>query len=107
EEGAALLGWREVPNDNRLLGESAVATQPVFEQVFIDLSAVVADSDLFTDARSAKVERKLYVIRKRIEHAVDTLPLKNALSRRFFFIVSLSSKTLIYKGMLTARQLEP
>ena len=53
-----------------------------------------------------RFERKLYVIRKRVEHAVDTLKI-NALSRRFFYIVSLSANTLIYKGMLTARQLEP
>ena len=46
------------------------------------------------------------MIRKRIEHAVDRLKI-NALSRRFFYIVSLSANTLIYKGMLTARQLEP
>ena len=46
------------------------------------------------------------MIRKRIEHAVDTLKI-NPLSRRFFYIVSLSANTLIYKGMLTARQLGP
>jgi len=106
EEGATLLGWRDVPSDNSLLGESAVATQPIFEHLFIDLTAVLA-GDLPADERAAKAERKLYVIRKRIENAVDALPLKNALSRRFFFIVSLSSKTLIYKGMLTAQQLGP
>ena len=49
-------------------------------------------------------ERKLYVIRKRVEHAVDKLKI-NPLSRRFFYIVSLSANTLTYKGMLTARQL--
>ncbi len=47
------------------------------------------------------------MIRKRVEHAVDKLPLKNALSRRLFYIVSLSANTLIYKGMLTAQQLDP
>ena len=54
----------------------------------------------------ARFERKLYVIRKRIEHAVDALKI-NALSRRFFYIVSLSSQRLIYKGMLQAKQLQP
>jgi glutamate synthase (ferredoxin) len=102
EEGATLLGWRDVPTDNRLLGDSAVATQPVFQQVFIGSPFPVTDR-----ASELKFERKLYVIRKRIEHAADKLPLKNALSRRFFFIVSLSSKTLVYKGMLQARQLQP
>ena len=117
EEGQRLLGWREVPTDNHLVGDSARATQPVFEQVFIDLSAAVAAADSSDDisaevqraraeARRAKAERTLYVIRKRIEHAVDRVKV-NALSRRFFYIVSLSANTLIYKGMLTARQLEP
>ena len=46
------------------------------------------------------------MIRKRVEHAVDALDL-NAISRRFFYIVGLSAKTLIYKGMLTAQQLQP
>jgi glutamate synthase (ferredoxin) len=102
EEGATLVGWRDVPTDNQLLGESAVATQPVFKQLFIGSPFPVTDR-----ASEQKFERKLYVIRKRIENAVDKLPLKSALSRRFFFIVSLSAKTLIYKGMLRAQQLEP
>jgi glutamate synthase (ferredoxin) len=106
EEGQRLLGWREVPNDNSLVGDSARATQPIFQQLFIDVSAAMAGEDVSAEARSARAERKLYVIRKRIEHAVDRLKV-NALSRRFFYIVSLSASTLIYKGMLTARQLEP
>jgi len=101
EEGQRLLGWRDVPNDNSLIGDSAKATQPVFEQVFI-----AAGFDTTSDEGRARFERKLYVIRKRIEHAVDALKI-NALSRRFFFIVSLSSQRLIYKGMLQAKQLEP
>src|SRR5205823_14922296 len=80
--------------------------QPVVQQVFIGVSAVFTATDLSAEARSAKAERKLYVIRKRIEAAVDTVAV-NALSRRFFYIVSLSSNTLTYKGMLTARQLAP
>ena len=99
EEGQRLLGWRDVPTDNRLVGPSARATQPVFQHLFIAASEAVAhDRVVF--------ERKLYVIRKRIEHAVDTLKI-NPLSRRFFYIVSLSANTLTYKGMLTARQLAP
>jgi glutamate synthase (ferredoxin) len=101
EEGQSLLGWREVPTDNTLVGDSAKATQPVFEQVFIG-----ASFDTSNDEGRARFERKLYVIRKRIEHAVDALKI-NALSRRFFYIVSLSSQRLIYKGMLQAKQLEP
>ena len=99
EEGQTLLGWRDVPSDNSLLGDSAKATQPVFRHVFIGARGAAA-----TDGMA--FERKLYVIRKRIEHAVDSVDI-NPLSRRFFYIVSLSARTLIYKGMLTAQQLRP
>ena len=95
EEGATLLGWRDVPTDNTLVGDSARATQPIFQQLFVGLPVT-----------GHAGERRLYVIRKRIEHAVDALQV-NALSRRFFYVVSLSANTLIYKGMLTARQLGP
>jgi glutamate synthase (NADPH) large chain len=99
EEGQRLIGWRDVPTNNAMVGPSARATQPVFQHLFIAGSdAAVRDRALF--------ERKLYVIRKRVEHAVDTLKI-NPLSRRFFYIVSLSANTLTYKGMLTARQLAP
>ena len=99
EEGQALLGWRDVPSDNSLLGDSAKATQPVFRHLFIGARGAAA-----TDGMA--FERKLYVIRKRIEHAVDAVDI-NPLSRRFSYIVSLSARTLIYKGMLTAQQLRP
>ncbi|HSC97522.1 MAG TPA: glutamate synthase central domain-containing protein, partial [Casimicrobiaceae bacterium] len=69
-----------------------------------DASASVGPAK--AETRRAMAERKLYVIRKRIEHAVDKLKI-NALARRAFYIVSLSANTLIYKGMLTARQLGP
>ncbi|NOT27515.1 MAG: glutamate synthase large subunit [Acidobacteria bacterium] len=99
EEGQDFLGWREVPYDNSLLGDSAKATQPVFRHVFIGArGACASDGQAF--------ERKLYVIRKRFERAVDALDI-NPLSRRFCYIVSLSARTLIYKGMLTAQQLQP
>ena len=102
EEGQTLLGWRDVPTDNRLVGDSARATQPVFSSC----SSAPRVDDRPTPRRALRFERKLYVIRKRVEHAVDALKI-NALSRRFFYIVSLSANTLIYKGMLTAQQLEP
>ena len=96
EEGQTLLGWRDVPSDNRLLGDSARAAQPQFAQLFIGSRGPEGQA----------FERTLYVIRKRIEHAADTLKI-SAISRRLFYIVSLSANTLIYKGMLTAQQLEP
>src|SRR5262245_31372297 len=79
EEGQQLLGWRDVPTNDSPIGPSAVRVEPVFRQVFIGRSTQAArltpdastDGGAFTD--SGAFERRLYVIRKRIEHAVDTL----------------------------------
>jgi glutamate synthase (ferredoxin) len=95
EEGQRLLGWRDLPTDDRALGATAVSVEPHFRQIFIGRGAGVTDRGDF--------ERKLYVIRKRLENAVDALDLPG---RRFFYIPSLSSRTLIYKGMLSADQIE-
>jgi glutamate synthase (NADPH) large chain len=101
EEGQEPLGWRSVPTDESRLGATAVKARPVIEQVFIG-DGCTAGSSIPTDPM--RFERKLYVIRKRIEHAVDGLSLSE---RHLFYIASLSSKTLIYKGMLTADQIQP
>src|SRR3989449_777018 len=94
EEGQRLLGWRDVPTDDRLLGASAVHVEPHIKQVFIGRG----------EARDpAHFERKLYVIRKRIEHAVEAMDFSE---KRLTYIPSLSSNTLIYKGMLSADQIE-
>jgi glutamate synthase (ferredoxin) len=101
EQGQSLLGWRPVPVEDDQLGGSARASRPVIEQVFIGASAEVREA-LAQDPMA--FERTLYVIRKRIEHAVDALP---AADRQRFYIPSLSSRTLVYKGMLTAAQIQP
>jgi glutamate synthase (ferredoxin) len=102
EEGQRVLGWRDVPTDDALLGPSAVAVEPVFRQLFI------ARGPSFEGAEGREAdlrfERKLYVIRKRIEHAVDGMALPD---RSAFYVPSLSSRTMIYKGMLTASQIAP
>jgi glutamate synthase (ferredoxin) len=95
EEGQRLLGWRTVPTDDRLLGETARSVEPVIRQVFIGRGPAARDQ--------AHFERKLYVIRKRMEKAVAALELPG---KRFFYIPSLSARTLIYKGMLSADQIE-
>jgi glutamate synthase (NADPH/NADH) large chain len=96
EEGQTLLGWRDVPVDDASLGPTAVSAKPAFRQVFIGRAPGIADDQA--------LERKLYIIRKRIEHAVwnSSLP-----QRSLFYIPSLSARTLIYKGMLTPTQVEP
>src|SRR5215831_6486206 len=115
EEGQQLLGWRNVPTDDSPVGPSAVRVEPVFKQLFIgarrDTVRLKPDTTsnevrLSPDPTDrAAFERRLYVIRKRIEHAVDALNIADE-QRKFFYIVSLSCNTLIYKGMLTASQIE-
>src|SRR5881396_2314228 len=95
EEGQRVLGWRDVRTDDSPVGPTARSVEPVFKQVFIGRAAAVPDRATF--------ERKLYVIRKRAEHAVRASELAE---RKFFYLPSLSANTLIYKGMLSADQIE-
>ena len=92
EEGQRLLGWRDVPTDDSLVGPSARAAEPLFEQVFIGAGGGIAGADA-----ALRFERKLYVIRKRVERAVETLKI-NALARRTFYIVSLSAQHADLQG---------
>ncbi|HYM48850.1 MAG TPA: glutamate synthase central domain-containing protein, partial [Burkholderiaceae bacterium] len=95
EEGQTVLGWRDVPTDDSSLGPTARAAAPSFKQIFIARAAGVADDWAF--------ERKLYVIRKRTEHTIAKCDLSE---RKFFYVPSLSARTLVYKGMLTPSQVE-
>lgn len=88
EEGLQTLGWRDVPVDPTCLGASAQHVMPAFAQVFIQ--------DL-TGATGIELDRKLFIVRKRIEHELPA-------EQRTYF-PSLSSRTLVYKGMLTPPQL--
>jgi glutamate synthase domain-containing protein 2/glutamate synthase domain-containing protein 1/glutamate synthase domain-containing protein 3 len=98
EEGQQVLGWRDVPHDPQAIGWLARESLPVMRQVFVGSgsagSAATAgpvDSDAF--------ERKLYVIRRRLENL--------ALERSgFVYLTSLSSRTLVYTGMLMGSQIE-
>ena len=96
EEGQHLLGWREVPTDADAadVGPSARAVEPYMLHVFVGRGAGLADQDAF--------ERRLYVIRKRFEKAMERSGIDGA---PFCYFASLSSRTLVYKGMLTATQL--
>src|SRR5215472_565503 len=95
EEGQAILGWRPLPTDDSPVGPSAQAVEPTFEQVFIARAPSISDAQAF--------ERKLYVIRKRVEHAIRSSDIGD---RGSFYLPSLSANTLIYKGMLSADQIE-
>ncbi|MGE5595286.1 MAG: glutamate synthase large subunit, partial [Hyphomicrobiales bacterium] len=94
EEGQHLLGWREVPTDNREVGATARAAEPFMQQVFVGRGVGLVDEDAF--------ERKLYVIRKRFEKAIHRWGVRDA---EMCYFPSLSCRTLVYKGMLTATQL--
>ena len=97
EEGQQVLGWRDVPIDSSSLGSMAKAGEPTFKQVFIARSEDLVDETAF--------ERKLYVIRKRIEHKIAND--YHLTEREHFYIPSLSYRTCVYKGMLTGSQFEP
>jgi len=96
QEKAVLLGWRDVPVDNQELGESAKGVEPFIRQVFIGRGADCFDQDAF--------ERKLFVIRKQVENAIRDANLKEG---NDFYIASLSTRTIVYKGMLLANQVGP
>jgi glutamate synthase (ferredoxin) len=101
DEGQTFLGWRDVPTDNSSLGPTAVSGEPVMKQIFIGREE--SGMDLFGDDELA-FERKLLVIRKRVEKAVRGSGLHQ---KGMFYVASLSYKTLIYKGMLNSAQVLP
>jgi glutamate synthase (NADPH/NADH) large chain len=94
QEGLTLLGWREVPHDNSSLGESVKPTEPFHMQVFIGRGPGIKSEDEF--------ERRLYILRKVIS---DVAYRKRERRLANYYVVSLSCRTLIYKGMFLADQL--
>jgi glutamate synthase domain-containing protein 1 len=100
EEAQSVLGWRHVPVEDEHLGGSARASRPSVDHVFIGASAEVRDAPR---AGSDGLERKLYVIRKRMEHAVDALLPRIDSGSTSEPVVA----HLVYKGMLTAGQIQP
>ena len=94
EEGQTFLGWREVPVDSGALGWLAQSVEPAIRQVFIARGDRTPD-DMF--------EWKLFVIRKRIENEVRGSAMRD---KRYFYIPSLSSRVLIYKGLMQPEQAE-
>lgn len=94
EEGQSLLGWREVPTDSSVIGEGALKTEPFIMQLFIGQNEEIQSERDF--------ELKLYIIRKRIERAIAEDPAING----SFYVPSLSTRTIIYKGMLLPEQID-
>ncbi|NDV83599.1 glutamate synthase large subunit [Bacteroides sp. 51] len=91
KEGLMLMHLRNVPTNSDILGQDALASEPDIKQAFITG---------FTDPETA--DRKLYIIRKKIENRIRNSQIE---TRREFYIVSLSAKSIIYKGMLSSLQL--
>src|SRR5271169_6830157 len=94
QEGMKVLGWRDVPTDNSTLGESVKPTEPVHKQVFIARSPQVASEDEF--------ERRLYILRKTISGVLYGRRERRSSN---YYPVSISCRTVIYKGMFLADQL--
>ena len=91
KEELTLMHLRNVPTCPEILGEAALANEPDIKQIFITG---------FTESETA--DRKLYIIRKRIENRIRK---SNIPTREDFYIVSLSTKNIVYKGMLSSLQL--
>ena len=93
DESQSVLGWRDVPVDNTGLGAGVKTCEPVIRQLFVGRGAGCKDQDAF--------ERKLFILHKRIQHAIRTLGLTDG---KMFYVASMSSRTIVYKGMLLASQ---
>jgi glutamate synthase (NADPH/NADH) large chain len=93
EQGLSVLGWRDTPINGNTIGRLARNAQPYIEQIFIRRGR---DMDQDT------LERKLYVARKQAENLVAQTDLKE---KDFFYVPSLSSRTIVYKGLLLAPQI--
>src|ERR1700728_3029911 len=93
EEGLSVLGWRDTPVEVDAIGRIARASQPYIEQIFIGAPSGMSQDEL---------ERKLYIVRKRAESEIAATDLPD---KGFFYIPSLSSRTIVYKGLLLAHQI--
>lgn len=93
EEGLKVLGWRDTPINGDAIGRVARESQPYIEQVFVGCENC-ADQD--------ELERRLYMVRKRVEREIETSDLRD---KDFFYLPSLSSRTIVYKGLLLAPQI--
>src|SRR5271165_3602390 len=93
EEGLRVIGWRDTPIDGAAIGRVARNSQPYIQQIFVARGRGMNEDEL---------ERKLYIVRKRAEAEIakSDIPEKS-----FFYVPSLSARTIIYKGLLLAPQI--
>ena len=103
-EGLAVLGWRDVPIDESMLGTASLMTMPTFRQIFVTAEG----------CSGIALDRKVYIARKRIEHEISLVAGVDEVNEAMggaseahdgVYFPSLSSRTIVYKGMLTTRQL--
>ncbi len=92
-EGQKFLGWRSVPTDNSTLGETAKSEEPEVRMAFVGRNPAIKDELAF--------ERKLFVIRRRL---FNEIRYSGTPGGSFFYVPSFSSRTIVYKGMLTPPQ---
>lgn len=97
EEGCSVLGWRDVPIDDGVLSDKALQARPVIRQVFVARRGLTREADT-----NSKFEVTLYLIRRRIEAALRLNQQDDKC-----YVASLSSRTVVYKGMLRPDQLAP
>ena len=93
EEGLTVLGWRDTPIEGAAIGRVARASQPYIQQIFVGRAKGMTEDQL---------ERRLYIIRKRVESEVSKSDLPD---KHFFYVPSFSCRTIIYKGLLLAPQI--
>jgi glutamate synthase (NADPH) large chain len=91
EEGVEILGYRDIPRDSDVLGEISRAAEPAMTQILVG-----------ADMEQIDLERKLFIIRKRTEKMIRESSLSQ---KNLFYLPSLSTRILVYKGMLTSEQL--
>jgi glutamate synthase domain-containing protein 2/glutamate synthase domain-containing protein 1/glutamate synthase domain-containing protein 3 len=94
EEGLTVLGWRDTPIDSNAIGRLARDSQPYIQQIFIGRAPGMNEDEL---------ERRLFCVRKRAENEIANSEIRD---RDFFYVPSMSCRTIIYKGLLLAPQIE-
>jgi glutamate synthase domain-containing protein 2/glutamate synthase domain-containing protein 1/glutamate synthase domain-containing protein 3 len=93
EEGLSVRGWRDTPIEGAAIGRVARVSQPYIQQIFVARGKGMTEDQL---------ERKLYVVRKRAESEIAKSDIPE---KTFFYVPSLSARTIIYKGLLLAPQI--